>query len=156
MEPFDDRYDDLFRDAARAAIRVVGDARAAEEVAQEACYRALVRWSKVADYATPWVIRVSTNLAIDELRRRAKRAPIDDAGLDGAEDLPPDRAEEVLQLVSGLSKRQRDALVLRYVHDFSDDQIARALGCSTGAVHSHVHRGLAKLRGHNQTQEVLA
>ena len=43
-------------------------------------------------------------------------------------------------------RRQRAVLVLRYYADMSDEQVAKALGCSVGTVRSNASRGLATLR----------
>jgi predicted RNA polymerase sigma factor len=39
--------------------------------------------------------------------------------------------------------KQRAALVLRFVHGLSVEQVAQALNCSTGTVKSRIARGLA-------------
>ena len=46
-----------------------------------------------------------------------------------------------------LPVRMRAALILRYFEDYSERQIAEALGCSVGSVKSLCSRGLARLRG---------
>jgi DNA-directed RNA polymerase specialized sigma24 family protein len=43
-------------------------------------------------------------------------------------------------------KRQRAALVLRYLYDWLEDRIAEALGCRPSSVRSLISRGLATLR----------
>lgn len=45
-----------------------------------------------------------------------------------------------------LTERQREVLVLRYYLDWSEAQIADAIGVSRGAVKSHASRGSAALR----------
>jgi RNA polymerase sigma factor (sigma-70 family) len=45
-----------------------------------------------------------------------------------------------------LPKRQREVVALRYFLDLSEQEIASALGCSTGSVKQHASRGLAALR----------
>jgi RNA polymerase sigma factor (sigma-70 family) len=50
-----------------------------------------------------------------------------------------------------LPRRQREVVVLRYVGDFSEAQVASALGISPGAVKQHASRGLAALR--NQLED---
>jgi RNA polymerase sigma factor (sigma-70 family) len=47
-----------------------------------------------------------------------------------------------------LPRRQRQVVVLRYLADWSEIDVAGELGCSTGAVKSHASRGLAALRRH--------
>ena len=49
-------------------------------------------------------------------------------------------------VLSGLPRRQREALVLRYYADLSEAQTAHAMGISTSAVKSHATRGMAALR----------
>lgn len=45
-----------------------------------------------------------------------------------------------------LTKRQRDAVVLRYIADLSEADVAALLGCSPGTVKSHLNRGTSRLR----------
>ena len=45
-----------------------------------------------------------------------------------------------------LPKRQREAVVLRYLVDLSESQTAQAMGCATGTVKSAAARGLDHLR----------
>jgi RNA polymerase sigma factor (sigma-70 family) len=47
-----------------------------------------------------------------------------------------------------LPRRQREAVVLRYLADLSEAQVAIEMGCSVGAVKSHGSRGLTSLRRH--------
>jgi DNA-directed RNA polymerase specialized sigma24 family protein len=44
-----------------------------------------------------------------------------------------------------LPKRQREAIVLRYLADLSEAQVSAALGVSAGSVKTHLHRGMARL-----------
>ena len=57
----------------------------------------------------------------------------------------------------GLAKlpvKQQFALVLRYVHDLSDEEIAAALGCRPGTVHALLSRGRVALRRHIERDPV--
>jgi RNA polymerase sigma factor (sigma-70 family) len=47
-----------------------------------------------------------------------------------------------------LPRRQREVVLLRYVGDVSETEVARTLGISNGAVKQHAARGLAALRTH--------
>src|SRR5918995_697204 len=55
-------------------------------------------------------------------------------------------AKVTTNLALDLPGRQRDAVVLRYLADLSEADVAAALGCSVGAVKQHTRRGLAALR----------
>jgi RNA polymerase sigma factor (sigma-70 family) len=142
---YDQRFDDLATVAYRVAYRIVGQREEARDLAQEAMARAYARWPHVRDNAQGWVSRVATNLALDVVRKRARR-PARDAGA------PVDvayRAAERADLVDALlalPRRQRDVVVLRYLADLSERDVAETLGCKVGTVKRHAHRGLAALR----------
>ena len=57
-----------------------------------------------------------------------------------------EQRQSVTQLVQDLSPRQRAVLVLRYHEDWSEEQVAAAMGVSTGTVKKLSARGLAALR----------
>jgi RNA polymerase sigma-70 factor (sigma-E family) len=55
-------------------------------------------------------------------------------------------SDAALAALRGLPVRQREAILLRYYADLSEDQIAAVMGISRGAVNSHTARGMAALR----------
>jgi RNA polymerase sigma factor (sigma-70 family) len=89
---------------------------------------------------------VATNLSIDLARKGDRIA--DHAPAEGAVD--DDDVAIRLALVEALSRlprRQREAVALRHLAGLSEQQVADALRVSTGSVKTHLHRGLAALRG---------
>ena len=52
----------------------------------------------------------------------------------------------VAAALRSLPERQREAIALRYYADFSEADIARAMGISKGAVKSHTARAMASLK----------
>lgn len=143
MDSFDERFVELHRAAFRVAYKVLGDGAEAQDIAQEALARGLVRWRKVEPYAVAWVSRVAANLAIDRTRRERRSAVVLDLGR-----VDPDAAErlDLQRALRGLPRRQRDVVVLRYLLDQSEQTVADALGVSVGSVKTHASRGLAALR----------
>ena len=146
---FERSFDDLAAVAYRVAYRLLGSRADAEDVAQEAVARAYARWRQVRPHAEPWVARVATNLALDQLRARARRPQVPDrrdrAAPSAADPSSPDRLE-LARLLEGLPRRQREVVVLRYLADRSEADTASLLGTSVGSVKTHAHRGLAALR----------
>jgi RNA polymerase sigma-70 factor (sigma-E family) len=142
---YDERFDALATLSYQVAYRMVGSREDARDIAQEALARAYVRWPKVRDKAGGWVARVTTNLSLDLLRRRNRRAPI---GPDDAGDTAGAAAEraDLAAALGRLPRRQRDAVALRYLADLPEADVAAAMGCSVGTVKQHTHRGLAALR----------
>ncbi len=143
VHDFDKEFDKLWSRAYGVAYVVLGDRGESEDVAQETLARALVRWKKVSAYAEPWVVRVAGNLAIDRVRRLSRAR-----GLPAAADLPPLDAQRVdlQRALLTLSPKQRDVVVLRYLVDLPEAEVAETLGCSVGTVKTHASRGLAALR----------
>jgi len=150
MDGIESRYEELFLCALRAARRVLVDRDAAADVASEAVARAFVRWRRVEPYAAAWVTRVAVNLALDQVRRR-RRPLLQDACFDGEPSL--DRVTLAAELAR-LPRRQREALVLRFLLDLDEAQTAQVLGVTIGTVHNHVTRGLAHIR-QTLTEETL-
>jgi RNA polymerase sigma factor (sigma-70 family) len=127
--------------------RLVGDRESAEDLAAEALSRALVRWHKLegADFRDAWLTRVAVNLGIDQLRRKPPPVPPPSVEMDGANDLV-ELQLALRQALSGLPRRQREALALRYLVGLSPDEVASTLDVSLGTVKTHLRRGLQSLR----------
>jgi RNA polymerase sigma-70 factor (ECF subfamily) len=144
---FDEAFPGLYQVAYRAAYKLLGDRTESEDVAQEAVARALDRWRKVEGYAVPWVSRVAANLAIDRARShdRSRRgpAPVQEPGR-----ADPDAIAhlDLVRALRTLPRRQRDAVVLRYLLDQPEEAVAALMEVSVGSVKTHASRGLRALR----------
>ena len=143
--------------------RLVGERALAEDIAAEAFARALVRWRVLrnAGYRDAWLTKVATNLALDALRRRPPRpAPTTNDEVVRSEELVDLRLALVAAL-DRLPRRQRETVVLRYLGQFSEREVAATLKVSPGTVKTHLRRGLAALRSdpsftNLETLDVLA
>jgi RNA polymerase sigma factor (sigma-70 family) len=140
--------------ARSTALGVLGDATAAEDVAQEVAIVAVQRARSLRDPAKldAWLHKVAVRKAIDETRKRHRRRTVE---LQEHHDLPADEqhgTRRALALLAPLPPRQRAALTLRYVHDLPDDAIARALGCRPATVRSLLSRGREALRETLETE----
>lgn len=150
-ERFTVEFEELFRVSYRAAFAILGDREEAEDCAQEALARALVRWRRVEDHATPWVARVAANQALDRVRRRTRRRDRSfDETVHHPKTSPGDslvtHRRDLVAALQTLPRRQRDAVVLRHIADLSEADAALAMGCSVGTVKSALSRGVAHLR----------
>ena len=145
-EDFDEFFDELFPRAQALALRILGNRGAAEDVAAEALTRAYSRWGRLRSqpYRAGWVLKVASNLAIDVIRRRPVAAIATEPLT--PEDLGALRVTLGVALHS-LPSRQRAVIVLRYLSDLSEAEVAEVLAMAPGTVKSHAHRGLAALRG---------
>ncbi|MEV4509453.1 SigE family RNA polymerase sigma factor [Dactylosporangium sp. NPDC049525] len=138
----------------RFAGALTGDRALAEDVLADALLAVGGRWSRIAGMDQPlaYVRRAVVNTFLSERRKAARRRtdPVGDhALLDRAEPDPGDavaRRDLVERLLAGLPPRQRATVVLRYLLDQTDEEIAEALGCSTGTVRSHLSLARSTLR----------
>jgi RNA polymerase sigma-70 factor (ECF subfamily) len=149
-EDFDEFFCSLLPRVLRVGQRLTGNRQAAEDVAAEAFARAYARWSRVGGlaYRDAWVLRVATNLAIDAARRRLTAPALDrEAEVLDFADVIALRTTLVAALAA-LSRSQREAVVLRYLIDLPEDEVALALGIRPGTVKSHLHRAVTTLRSH--------
>ena len=133
----------------RVVLRVIPERVVAEDIAAESFARAFSRWSKVGPqpYREAWVLRVASNLAIDEARRRTRRARF--FSRRPAEPDPADLVSlhaTVAQALAQLPRSQRDAVSLRYLADLPESDVGALLGISTGTVKAHLSRARAALR----------
>jgi len=136
--------------AYRAAFVVVGDAAAAEDIAQEsflAAVRALDRFDRRRPFG-PWLHRIVVNRAIDWARARALRREIGVEGLvepAALERKGGGRADELVAALMTLGAEQRAVIVLRYLLDYTPGEIAELLDLPRGTVNSRLRRGLDRL-----------
>jgi RNA polymerase sigma factor (sigma-70 family) len=93
----------------------------------------------------PWVVRVSSNLAIDRWRRTRRTRGRDESAGVAVFDPGPERLD-LYRALDALPRRQRDVLVLRHLADLPESAVAELLGCSVGTVKSTASRARAALR----------
>jgi RNA polymerase sigma-70 factor (ECF subfamily) len=143
--------------AFRAAYLVVRDAALAEDTTQEAfvrAYQALGSFREGEPFR-PWVLRIVTNLALNEVRSRNRRhGLLERLGRFRPEPLPsPDRQAEqdeeralLWRAINELREEDRIVLYLRYFLDLPEREIALAIGHPPGTVKSRLSRASARLR----------
>lgn len=144
------------------SLRIIGDPRDAEEVAQDAFVRA---YRALADYdpertrslrLRPWLATIAVNLSRNRRRRLAERRPALTLGHDPGERLAAGHGDDPsdalvdrdrwASLLGALPDRYRVPLVLRHVDDLTYEEMAEVLGRPIGTLKAQVHRGLALLR----------
>jgi RNA polymerase sigma-70 factor (sigma-E family) len=133
----------------RVAYGITGDQHHAEDLLQTALERLAVRWCQV-DEPEAYARRIMVNEAVTWWRRWRRREiptsapPERPVGGDevGAVDLRGALRTALLRL----GPRQRAVLVLRYLEDLSEREVADILGCAPSTVASQAHRALARVR----------
>jgi len=146
------------------AYRIMGDSHSAADVSQEAfilAYRRLDSY-RGGNFRS-WLLRITTNTAYDELRRRKRRpaTAFDDlpgAEMDDGPPLPGDTPtpEQVVQqgelqsaiqnCINALGDDQRLVLVLSDIEGLSYQEIAENLGVQLGTIKSRLSRARSSVR----------
>jgi RNA polymerase sigma-70 factor (ECF subfamily) len=161
FEAFVREYQDM---VFATAVRLLGNAAEAEDVAQTVFMRAFERFAAMRESASPagWLKTVTTNLCLNYLSRYRARwqffSELDRAEGGGyaadlrAGDSPSEqaeqaeRAERVETALRVLPDHQRVPLVLFHFEGMSYEEIASLLGVSLGKVKTDIHRGRERLK----------
>jgi len=139
------------------ALRITGDADAANDCAQEAfirAYRALHQYDPTLPFG-PWLYRITTNASLNHVQRwHARETPVDElperpTEIDEGPEATAVRREEVAEVVAAMAElpaAYRAALTLRHMQQLSYQEVADALGIPLGTVKTHLHRARAALK----------
>jgi RNA polymerase sigma-70 factor (ECF subfamily) len=149
---FDTHYNAIYR----YIYLHTGHAETAEDLSAQVFRRLL---EKLRDgtgpdhYLKAWLFRVASNLIVDEVRRASHRdhLPLDDNLLadEASVDEVTENAILLAQLFAAfdlLTTTQRSAVIMRYLMEMSNDEIAAILQMTVGAVKAQQHRALVALR----------
>ena len=136
----------------KLAILMTGEQETAEDVVQDAFLALYRRWPSLRDTGSAVGYLRSTVLngcrMIHRVRHRRRGVVLDPASPAAsaeAEAMIGEAHREVLAALRRLPPRQREAVVLRYHLDMTEQQAAEAMGVSRGTVKSATSRGIAAL-----------
>ena len=141
----------------RLAYRMCGNAYDADEAAQEAfvaAWRALPNFRGDAKFST-WLYRLTTNAAIDVMRREKRHQTVGDGEMiEVADDADSpqetvertEQQEAVQEALATLSEEYREVLLLRYMEELDYAEIAEVLQLPSGTVKSRINRAKAALK----------
>jgi RNA polymerase sigma-70 factor (ECF subfamily) len=148
-----ERYQEV---AFRAAYLIVRDSDTAQDVAQDAfirAYRALRSFRRGEPFK-PWLLRIVTNTAINEIRARSRRTGLLGrfaAVSETTTELPDvalgdEHASMLARAINELPLDDRVVLHLRYFLELPEREIAATIGKPPGTVKSRLHRAGSRLR----------
>jgi len=148
----------------RYVLRLVGDARLADDLTQDTFLRVHQHLGALKDAAAleAWLYRIATHVCYDRFRQHEHRRPAlpvvaqVEAGTDAVAEndpLRPDQLVErqemsecVLAFLDALPPAQRQVLVLHDVQGYTNPEIADMLSLSLHNVKMRLHRARARLR----------
>ena len=155
VEDFDALYRRTFPRVYAYAASLLRDRSAAEEVtaqAYERAYRKRRSFRPRRGTVDAWLFGIARNAALDELRRRRRRADLDVDPPDLAAATIDEHAEGTIRRATvrvalrRLEARDRELVALKFAGGLTNAEIARVLGVSESNAGTRLHRVLLKLR----------
>ncbi len=169
-EAFDNLVVLYINDVYKLLFRLTADEEEARDLTQETFLRALKAIKKFRGESNlkTWLFRIAINISHSQFRRWQKRGFHLTLSLDSHDEsqkeilgnklkssefenpeeefLRKERELRLLQALSLLPKRFRDAVVLRDIEGFSYEEISEILQTSVGTVKSRIARGRSELK----------
>lgn len=161
-------FSEVFRSCAQRVlgnlVSMTRDAELAAELTAETFAVAFEKRARFRGHSDGelfgWLNAIARNKFVDSLKRgQVERTAIESLGLhvpqisdSDAADLEFEHASAearaaLVRELERLPRRQRDAIVMRVIHELSYDEIADATATSVAASRQHVSRGLSAMRG---------
>jgi RNA polymerase sigma-70 factor, ECF subfamily len=148
--------EELFREHSqmlyRTAYSMLGNAADAEDVLQNVFLTLLRREPDMDRNAKGYLYRAAINLSLNAIRARKRLEFTDDdtrleaLARGGIESSTPDLRERFAEALSELRPDDAQVLILRYIHENSDKEIASVLGVSRGSVAMRLFRSRHRLK----------
>jgi RNA polymerase sigma-70 factor (ECF subfamily) len=148
-------YDDLVKPVYRYIYYRVEDS-IAEDLTEETFFKAWqnLRQFKPGKYPfSAWIFRIAHNLVIDHYRKNKSYDEIDEQIPDENLDRDPHRQTELKltnvrlrKVIRKLPDSYQQIILLKYINELDNAEIASAIGKSEGAIRTLQSRALEKLR----------
>lgn len=157
-EAFGALYDQHAQAVFRFLAGNLGNTQEAEDLTTEVflrIWKALPEYESSGSPFSAFVFRIARNMLIDRYRANGRRQPvvsIEDIGLeevlaDPDQKMPdPQEYQSLHVALQSVPTDYREVLVLRFLNDFSIDEIAELMQRSPGAIRVLQHRALAAVR----------
>lgn len=164
-------YDRYSRVVFSFALRILGDRASAEELLQEVFFRTWKQahlFSAARGTFVTWLLSITHNMAIDEIRRQKRRPQRADSAdpvllLTNVTDdqvsveehaTNRETREQVVSAIRTLPHAQQAVIELAYFRGLTQREIAAELGEPLGTIKTRMRLGVRKLRDYLETHEV--
>lgn len=139
----------------KTAYYILNNEQDAHDAAQEALIRIYTKigsYEEKAQFKT-WVQRIVTNICIDKFRRAKPTVSIEEHEMvfQGRQNVEHEvlsgyLAEDIQQAINQLPEHHRSVVVLRYLQDFSYNEIAESMNLPLNTVKSYLYRARQQLQ----------
>jgi RNA polymerase sigma-70 factor (ECF subfamily) len=153
-----EEFERLYREHAtlvyRTALRITRNAEEAEDILQTVFLRLIRRECPPDLQKRPraYLYRAAVNAALDAIQLRRNRSTLVDVSEIGATLHNPDSSfqeqihRQLHQAIAELKPAAAEMVILRYMHNYSDAEIAKMLGKSRGVVAVSLYRSRVRLK----------
>ena len=136
-------------------FRFSGDLFDREDLYQEIflhCFRSIKRYRFEALFRT-WLYRLALNRCLRFMRKQRPMTELEEIPVSPPNGENRAMIRSIRQALSRLRGPQQISFHLYYIEDWSVERIAEVLGCSEGAVKSHLNRARVKIRADREVYQ---
>ncbi|OJD51853.1 RNA polymerase subunit sigma [Bacillus sp. 4048] len=165
-EAYGELYDKTIQEVYKTAYFLIGDKTDVDDVVQEIyiqLYESLRKYDGEKPFR-PWLIGLAIKQIHSYRRKRWMRLRIIKKAEEQRKPVQIDFSNDVvskisnqklIELIHKLPYKLKQVIILRYLHDYTQEEVAHILHIPIGTVRSRIHAALKKLRQKEQVEEIF-
>ncbi|MBJ8105104.1 MULTISPECIES: sigma-70 family RNA polymerase sigma factor [Bacillus cereus group] len=165
-EAYSELYDKTIQEIYKTAHFLIEDKADVDDVVQEIyiqLYESLRKYDSKKPFR-PWLIGLAIKQIHSYRRKRWMRLRIVKKAEEQRKPVQIDFSSDVvskisnqklIELIHKLPYKLKQVIILRYLHDYSQEEVAQILHIPIGTVKSRIHAALKKLRQKEQVEEIF-
>ena len=165
-EAYSKLYDKTIQEVYKTAHFLIEDKTDVDDVVQEIyiqLYESLCKYDSKKPFR-PWLIGLAIKQIHSYRRKRWMRLRIIKKAEEQRKPEQIDFSNDVvskisnkklIELIHKLPYKLKQVIILRYLHDYSQEEVAQILHIPIGTVKSRIHAALKKLRQKEQVEEIF-
>ncbi|PEU22781.1 sigma-70 family RNA polymerase sigma factor [Bacillus wiedmannii] len=165
-EAYGELYDKTIQEVYKTAHFLIGDKTDVDDVVQEIyiqLYESLRKYDSEKPFR-PWLIGLAIKQIHSYRRKRWMRVRIIKKAEEQRKPVQIDFSNDIvskisnkklIELIHKLPYKLKQVIILRYLHDYSQEEVAHILHIPIGTVKSRIHAALKKLRQKEQVEEIF-
>ncbi|MCR6846729.1 sigma-70 family RNA polymerase sigma factor [Bacillus sp. IBL03825] len=165
-EAYGELYDKTIQEVYKTAHFLIGDKTDVDDVVQEMyiqLYESLRKYDNEKPFR-PWLIGLAIKQIHSYRRKRWMRLRIVKKAEEQRKPVQIDFSNDIvskisnqklIELIHKLPYKLKQVIILRYLHDYSQEEVAHILHIPIGTVKSRIHAALKKLRQKEQVEEIF-
>jgi len=165
-EAYGELYDKTIQEVYKTAHFLIGDKTDVDDVVQEIyiqLYESLRKYDNEKPFR-PWLIGLAIKQIHSYRRKRWMRLRIVKKAEEQRKPVQIDFSNDIvskisnqklIELIHKLPYKLKQVIILRYLHDYSQEEVAEILHIPIGTVKSRIHAALKKLRQIEQVEEIF-